>query len=227
MNFKTQFKSINKYEWIALVVIYAILFLNAYITNDSWIALASAFCGITYTFLAGKGNPFCYLIGVSGSIFYIFLSYTNHFWGNLLLYALYYVPMQILGFFKWNKNLKQNQYEIVKTSLSLKENIVYFSVTFFLSVFVILALTRLGDNNPVIDGLTTVFSILGMLLTVKRAAEQWVVWMGVNFLSLVMWLLIAINGSKVYSTVIMWFVYFVLAIYFYIVWMKELRRRNN
>ena len=212
----------NKYEKIGIILIYALLFFNAYVMHDSLIAVASAFCGITYTILAGKGNPFCYLIGLTGSAFYVYLSFLNGFWGNLLLYALYFVPMQIIGFFKWNKNLKPDKYEIVKTCLGKKENLVLFSVTLFVSLIFVFVLWYFGDTNPLIDGLTTVFSVLGMYLTVRRAIEQWYVWAGVNLLSFVMWFIIAVQGVKVCSTVLMWFVYFLLAVYFYKNWKKEL-----
>jgi nicotinamide mononucleotide transporter len=190
--------------------------------HDSLIALASAFCGITYTILAGKGNPLCYLIGLTGSAFYVYLSFINHLWGNLLLYGFYFVPMQILGFFRWNKNLKKDKYEIIKTRLEKKENILLFSAAGVISFIFVLVLFCFGDANPVMDGLTTVFSVLGMYLTVRRAIEQWYVWAGVNFLSLVMWLIVAVQGERVYSTVLMWLVYFILAIYFYKNWKKEL-----
>jgi nicotinamide riboside transporter PnuC len=61
-----------------------------------------------------------------------------------------------------------------------------------------------------------------MYLTVRRAIEQWYVWAVVNALSFLMWLIIAIQGENVYSTVIMWGVYFILALYFYRMWKKEL-----
>ena len=213
----------KRFELIIFVLIYVFLFVNAVIRHDSWIALTSAFCGITYTILAGKGIPVCYPIGATGSAFYVYLSFLSNLWGNLLLYACYYIPMQIIGFFKWNKNLKSNKYEIIKTSLNNKERVLLFSISIIVSAAAIIILSKTGDSNPVIDGLTTVFSILGMYLTVKRCIEQWIVWMGVNFLSLVMWLKVAIDGERVYSTVFMWGVYFLLAIYFYFVWKKELK----
>ena len=205
-----------------IIFIYFVLFINAYVMQDSYIALASAFCGITYTLLAGKGNPLCYLIGLTGSAFYIYLAYSNNLWGNCLLYALYFVPMQVIGFLKWNKNLKQDKYEVIKATLTKRENIILFSVALFISLFVIFVFFKTGDSNPIVDGLTTVFSILGMYLTVRRAIEQWYVWAGVNLMSLIMWIIIAFQGTKVYSTVLMWFVYFILAIYFYREWKKEL-----
>lgn len=207
---------------LGIAFIYALLFFNAFIMHDSYIALASAFCGITYTLLAGKGNPMCYLIGLTGSAFYIYLAYSNNLWGNCLLYAFCFVPMQVIGFFKWNKNLKPDKYEILKTTLCKKESFILFIVTSLISIFVIYLFLNSGDINPVADGLTTVFSVLGMYLTVRRAVEQWFVWMGVNLLSLIMWVIIAVNGTKICSTVLMWFVYFVLSIYFYFEWKKDI-----
>ena len=89
--------------------------------HDSIFAVISAICGISYTFIAGKGKPVCYLFGLTGSGFYCYLSFMSALWGNLLLYALYYIPMQILGFFRWNKNLKEGRNDIVKISLPAKE----------------------------------------------------------------------------------------------------------
>ena len=212
----------KRYELLIIVFIYMFLFIFGIIRHDSLIALVSAFCGITYTILAGKGIPICYPIGATGSCFYAYLAFLSNLWGNLLLYICYYIPMQIIGFFKWNKNLKADKYEIIKTKLELKEKIILVAITTVISFVTVIILAHFGDKNPVIDGITTIFSILGMYLTVKRCMEQWIVWTAVNGLSLIMWLDIALKGGRVYSTVFMWGIYFILAIYFYFSWKKEL-----
>ena len=213
----------KRYEKFGLGIIYLILLCNLIIFKDSPIAVTSAFFGITYTFLAGKGNPICYLFGIMGSGFYGYLSFHNALWGNLLLYMGYYIPMQVIGFFKWNSHLKTGSSEIIKTSLSKKERLILFAITLILTAFAIVVLYFTQDKKPIIDGITTVFSLAGMYLTVRRAIEQWGVWIFVNGLSAIMWGLIALSGEKVYSTVIMWSVYFVLGIYFYFCWKKELK----
>ena len=212
----------KKFELMIFILIYILLFTLAIIMQDSPVAIISAFCGITYTILAGKGVPVCYPIGAAGSALYAYLSFVSRLWGNLILYLCYYIPMQIIGFFKWNKNLKQDKYEIIKTKLGIKERIFLLLITSLISIAAIIVLHVLQDKNPVIDGVTTVFSILGMYLTVKRCVEQWIIWGIVNGLSFIMWFDIAINGEKVYSTVFMWGVYFILSIYFYFVWKKEI-----
>ena len=196
--------------------------LHALIRGDYIVAVISAICGITYTVFAGYGAPICYLFGVLGSGFYIFLSFQNALWGNLLLYLLYYIPMQTIGFFKWNKNLKEGKNEIVKISIDKNELKVISLITILLCTIAVGVLYYLHDTHPILDGITTMTSIAGMYLTVKRALEQWLAWMIVNALSLIMWLQVAISGEKVISTVVMWAVYLFLAFYFYFEWKKEI-----
>ena len=216
-------KQFKKSELFATAFIYFILLGNVFILKDSPIAFISAFFGITYTILAGKGTPICYIFGITGSSFYGYLAFHNALWGNLLLYMGYYVPMQILGYFRWQKHLKSDSYEIVKTSLTKKEILYLIVISILTCIITAFILTVSKDKSPIIDSITTVLSIAGMYLTVKRAIEQWCFWMIVNGLSAIMWIKIALTGEKVFSTVIMWSVYFLLAIYFYCTWKKEIK----
>lgn len=215
-------KSWKSSEQIGLASIILFIIIHAIVRDDSVIALISALCGITYTFLAGKGLPKCYLFGITGSGFYSFLAFQNTLWGNLLLYLCYYMPMQILGYFRWNKNLQESKKEIVKIKLPKKEFLLLILTLLCISTGVYYILLYFKDTNPILDSITTVFSIGGMYLTVRRAIEQWIFWMIVNTLSLAMWVKVAINGARVYSTIAMWAVYLILAIYFYREWKKEL-----
>ena len=62
-------KQFKKGEIVGSIFIYLILLLNVFVFKDSSIAFVSAFFGITYTILAGKGTPVCYIFGVMGSSF--------------------------------------------------------------------------------------------------------------------------------------------------------------
>ena len=132
--------------------------------------------------------------------------------------------MQIFGIFKWKKHLKTDTKEIVKICLSQKDRIKLIIFGILGSVVTSLILFFCQDKSPIADGVTTFLSVLGMYLTVRRAIEQWFIWMIVNGISVVMWLNLVLHGAKTYSTVIMWGVYFVLAVYFYFEWKKELNK---
>ena len=205
---------------IAIVIVSLII-------NDSKIALISAVCGISYTILAGKGKISCYFIGIMGTVCYSYLAFKNGFYGNLMLYSLYYFPMEIIGILKWKKYLKEETHEVIKTRLSTKERIIYSVATIAASILLWSVLNIFGGKTAILDSTATVFSVLGQLLTVKRCIEQWYIWFLVNLISLIMWIFAYINGSGCFATVIMWAVYLVLSVYFLINWNKELKTTKN
>lgn len=213
----------KNFEIIGLTLVFAVILYNAIILHDTPAAIINAVCGILYTIIAGKGKISCYIFGLLGSGGYIWLAFHNAFWGNMLLSLCYYIPMQILGIFKWKKHLKPDTDEIKKRSLNLKERLIITFISILGCIITSFILYNFNDKSPIIDGITTFLSVVGMYLTVKRAIEQWMIWAIVNGLSLLMWLNLVIHGTKVYSTVLMWGVYFILAIYFYITWKKELK----
>ncbi|MCI1273088.1 MAG: nicotinamide riboside transporter PnuC [Clostridiaceae bacterium] len=220
---KSELTGWKKSEIICLILVFTVILVNAFILKDSPVAVMSAICGILYTMIAGKGKVSCYIFGLMGSGCYSYLSFHNALFGNLILYAGYYIPMQILGIFKWKNNLKKETNEIFKTKLNKQETLKLTSFAIIASILVIVLLYDINDKSPYIDGITTVLSIIGMYLTVKRCVEQWLVWIVVNGLSLLMWLDLVLKGSRAYATVIMWAVYFILAIYFYFTWKKEIK----
>lgn len=219
---KEEFKNFGKYERVLFPLVIFFIILISIIIGDNKIALVSAICGISYTILAGKGKISCYFIGMIGTFCYSYLSFVNGFFGNLALYMLYYFPMEIIGIYKWKKHLKKEVREVIKTRLSNKERVIYFSAALILSLVVSLVLKVMGDSKPFLDGTATVFSVIGQFLTVKRCIEQWYVWFFVNLISLIMWVYAYLNGSNCLATILMWSVYLILSIYFLQAWKREL-----
>ncbi len=190
--------------------------------NDSKIALVSAICGVSYSILAGKGKISCYFFGLLGTFCYSYISFKNALYGNLCLYMCYYFPMQVFGIFRWRKHLKPESGEIVKTKLPVKYRILTAAAAIILSLILYFILKYFNDQSPAIDAVTSVFSVIGLILTVKRCIEQWHIWFVVNFLSVIMWIRAYMLGSNCFATILMWTVYLVLTVYFYITWKKEL-----
>lgn len=224
---KSEFGNFGKYERYLFPIIILVICIISYLMKDNKIALISAICGISYTILAGKGRVSCYLIGIIGTFCYSYIAYTNGFYANLALYALYYLPMDVIGIYTWSRHLKKNTREIKKAKLSVIEKTVYFLLTIIITIMLVPFLYKVGDKNPVIDAFTTVLSILGQFLTVKRCIEQWYVWFIANLLSLIMWIIAYKHGSNCLATIIMWLVYLILAVYFLYNWKKEIKIEDN
>ena len=221
-NIKKEFFGWKPTEILGIFFVLGIILFNKVVLHDSTVAVISAVCGFLYTVLAGKGKISCYLFGLTGSAFYGYLAFANSLFGNLALYVLYYIPMQIAGIFNWKNHLKKETNEIYKTSLETSKRFVLVVSSVLLCVLICGVLVLLKDSHPVLDGCATALSLVGMYLTVKRCIEQWVVWFIVNLLSVIMWISVINSGTRAYSTVLMWFVYLLLSVYFYTEWKKEI-----
>lgn len=220
---KKELSGWGKFEKIIFPSEIILIILISIIINDSKISLVSAICGICYTILAGKGKISCYVFGLAGTVCYSIIAYNNSMFGNLALYLCYYFPMQIVGIFKWKKHLKSDTLEIHKTFLSNKDRIIYFTLSLFLTGICYFLLIKYHDSYPLLDSITTVLSVFGLILTVKRCIEQWYIWFIVNGLSLIMWIYAYLNGSNCFATVLMWTTYLILSVYFLTEWKKDIK----
>ncbi len=220
---KKELSGWGKFERIFFPLGILLIILISIYMKDNKVALVSAICGISYSILAGKGKISCYFFGLCGTLCYAFISFKNNLFGNLALYLLYYFPMQVLGIFKWKQHLKKDSQEIEKTQLTFKERKIYFALAVMFSIIGYIILCKLNDQSPFIDSITSVLSVFGLILTVKRCIEQWYVWFIVNGLSMIMWIEAYLNGSNCFATILMWGTYFVLSIYFLYTWKKELK----
>ena len=191
--------------------------------KDTPVAILSAICGICATILAGKGKISCYVFGMIANICYSYISYKNQFWGNLFLNMLYYFPMQFIGIYKWKNHLKKDTQEIYKTFLNKKERFIYIFFAIILCIIAFNVLEYFKDSNSIIDSATTVLSVFAYILTVKRCIEQWYVWTIVNGLCIFMWIGAYVHGSHCFATILMWFTYFILGLYFLNKWNIEIK----
>ncbi len=217
---KKELEFYTKFEKIFYLLIISAICTISIILHDNKIALLSSLCGITYTLFAGKGKIYCYYIGIIGTFCYIIIAFKNGFYANLALYALYFLPMQIIGIFVWRKHINKKKNEIKKEKLSNKKRLICFVLAVILTI-TLYFIFNLFEKNPLIDCFSVAFSILGQYLTLKRCIEQWVVWFVVDFATFIMWLIPCLSGANYVATMIMWFIYVILAVYFYFRWLKE------
>lgn len=207
-----------KLEAVFFLFAFVLVIFSSLYMHDCIFALISSACGIIYTILAGKGKVYCYPFGIIGTLCCAYISYDIALYGNCILHFAYYFPMEIIGFFSWKKHLDKSTNEIIKEKLSNKELSAMILLTATATVLTYIILSKMGDKSPLVDASMTVLSVTGMVLTVRRSIEQWVVWTFVNLLSIIMWFNAYIAGEKVFSLLVVRVIYFVLGIYFFIKW---------
>ena len=216
---KKLLKSFNLFEWgmILAVIGFTIYFSLIsegvslwYLIIDGIAAISGIFCVV----LCAKGKKSQYIWGLLNVVGYVIIAWINKYYGEVMLNALYYLPSQFIGYYLWNKHT-DNDNNLEGKKLSLKQSIV-FLVFITIGIFGYkLVLDMLDGTGTLLDSASTVISVVANALMMMRYREQWLLWIIIDAITVVMWLLV---GDFIMVT--MWAVYLINAFYGYYNWTK-------
>lgn len=209
---KSYFDDWTSFEksWLGLFTL--IEFYLFFAWNDSIIGLITMLSGIWCVILVAKGKRFNYYPGIVNVVLYAYISYQSKLYGEVMLNALYFLPMQFIGFHLWSKNLSGND----NVSVKMLSNIQRLGVIILSGISIYgygLYLESLSGNFPFVDSTSTVLSVIAMMLMAFRFGEQWVLWIFVNIVSIILWVGIQIQDGSGLSMIVMWSAYLVNACY--------------
>ena len=185
------------------------------------IAIFASLTGIWCVILTGKGKLSSFWFGTINTVLYAIIAWKAKYWGEVMLNLIYYVPMNFVGMYMWSKNMNTETEEVVKKRLSLKKSMVAYGLVILGTMGYGVILKVLNGTLPFVDSMSTVFSVFAQYLCVKRYMEQWVLWIIVDVVTVIMWMYAFVNGTGDMATVLMWSIYLINAIFMLIKWKKD------
>lgn len=221
----------HAYEWSTFERIWLILFtiINTslvFTMGDNLLGFIASTSGMLCVVLVAKGKISNYFFGFIQVAIYGYVALKYQLYGEVMLNWLFYVPVQFIGFYLWNKNGVKREYEhqgedIVVKSLGAKNTIIFLTITTILIILLAYFLKFIGGYSIGLDSATTVLSIGAQILMLLRYKEQWIVWIIVNILSITMWVYtLTQQGGNDWNMVVMWTAFLCNSIYGYINWTK-------
>lgn len=192
--------------------------------KDHWISLIAGLTGVWCVILTGKGKRSSFLIGLINTVLYAWIAFDAKYYGEVMLNLLYYVPAGVIGWFAWKKHMNEDTGEVVKTRLSVKNSVIVYGLTAVAVFLYGLVLKALGGNLPYIDSMSTVVSVTAQILSIKRLTEQWILWIVVDTVTVVMWAVNFAKGGETIATLAMWAIYLLNAIFMFVKWNRESRK---
>ena len=217
---KSILKKFTLFEWFMVlsVIIFTVYFALTNTTNTILyliIDAVAAISGILCVVLCAKGKKSQYIWGVLNVLGYIVIAFINKYYGEVMLNAIYYLPSQFIGYYLWNKHENKETKDVEGKKLNLKNSIILLVVC-MLGIFGYkLVLDSLGGNSTLLDSASTVISVVANSLMLLRYREQWLLWIIIDTITVIMWL---IAGDFIMVT--MWLVYLINAFYGYYNWTK-------
>ena len=220
---KSELTGWKKWEVAWLLLACAVITGLSIYWGDSLIGIISATTGVACVVCTGKGKLSAYLFGLVNCVLYAIIAYEAKYYGEVMLNAIYYVPMQFIGFYVWNKHMNNETKEVEKKHMDLTGRLLLL-LTVILSTYLYgLLLGYLGDPMPFVDAFTTTSSVIAMVISVRMFAEQWWIWVAVDVFSVYMWWCNFRIGNDNISVVLMWAIYLINAIIMLVKWEREAR----
>ena len=216
----------SKFELTWLVLSTVIMIVLSIIWGDNTLALISGITGILGVVLAAKGKISTYLFATINVAIYAYLTFNNHLYGEFMLNAFYYIPMNFVGFYLWSRHKDEESGDVEGKSLTLKQIIILLIAVTIVVIIYWQILSHIGGQLALIDAMSTVFSVVALIMQVARYAEQWLLWIIVNVVSVVMWVLLLGEDSSAITMVVMWVAYLFNSAYGYYNW-KKLAAKNT
>lgn len=208
----------DKFQWGLLL---SLIFVNL-ITGGFADPIGAIACitGVLCVILVAKGSVANYYFGIVNTAMYAYMAFSAALYGDFMLNAFYYFPLQFVGIWMWRKHTKADG-NIEAKVMDNKQKAYLAIGSIFAVALYSLILTKLGGNVPIIDATSTVLSVIAMILMLKMYAEQWLLWIVVNGVSIVMWIFPLLQGQQgAIAMILMWIAYFANAVYGYINWKK-------
>jgi nicotinamide mononucleotide transporter len=171
------------------------------IVLDWIISPISAITGIFCVVMAAKGKVSTYLWGIVNSILFAYISFVAGFFGDAILFGVYFLPLQFIGYYVWKRRLKENSTEdVVMKKLTGKQLVIIGILILVFTVLFALFLDQfdgfLSENfqansdiyenlyetfnfrllGPLLDSFSVVAQITASMLMLLTFQDQWTVW---------------------------------------------------
>ena len=212
--------------------IFWMIFANAMILGisiyqkDTVLGIAASITGVICVILCGMGKVSNYIFGTANTILYAIVAWKAKYYGDVMLNLLYYLPTNIIGWVAWRKNINQETKIVYMRRMTWKQDVLLGVVSVAGVLGYSLILKLLGGNLPLIDSMSTVFSVIAQILLIKRFTEQWVIWIIVDVVSVIMWIAALFTEAQSMAVLLMWCVFLANAIIMFVIWLRESKRQE-
>lgn len=178
-------------------------------------ALALA-TGVGYAVLAARRNRLCWIAGAVSSVCAAVLSGMNKLPMQAAL-QVFYVGMSVYGWWSWGRGSSSGELTVGMWPMTwhLAAAAVLIGVSLLLAYWL-----RSGDTAawPLLDSLTTTFSLLATWLAARARLENWLYWVVINAIMVFLFYEQRVWGMAILSLLLMG-----IAASGYIAWRRRYR----
>lgn len=220
------FSTFEKILWIVSVTL--ITAFSVFFDRGNYLSLCSSLVGVSSLIFISKGNPVGQILMILFSLFYGAISFSFHYYGEMITYLGMTLPMSVFSLISWIRHPSGKGKSEVKVRRIGKKEVVFLC---FLSAGVTAGfyflLSALGNAN-LIPATVSIFTSFVADYLVARRSPAFALWYTANDVVLiVLWTLASVEDLSYLSVVICFLVFFANDFYSFWNWRRMEKRQKE
>lgn len=218
------FSLTEKFIWLSSVALIIVSFV--FFGRGGLMTIAASLIGVTSLIFNAKGNPVGQVLMVIFSLLYGIISFTFHYYGEMVTYLGMTMPMAVVALVAWLKNpYKGNKAEVAVNRISGKETAFMFVLTAIVTVAFYFILRAFNTANLLPSTLSVTTSFAAVYLTFRRDPFYAVAYALNDIVLIVLWSLASIYDKSYISVTVCFIAFIANDIYGFINWRRMEKRQ--
>lgn len=153
------------------------------------LCVAQLFIAMTANNLAARGKRIGLLLNTVSMAMYVYVSATNAVWGEVIINSLLYIPLEIIGFFKWKQASEGNSSNLLVINKFTPMGYVYCTLAIVGATGAIFSVLHFGlkQNFAIFNAIGIATGLIGNMVRNKRYIETWFIYVLCNLAGIALW----------------------------------------
>lgn len=194
----------------------------------NYIILVASVIGVTSLIFNAKGNPVGQVLMVIFSLLYGIISYSFHYYGEMVTYLGMTMPMAVVALVAWLRNPFQgNHAEVTVNRIGRREWGFLCGLTVVVTIVFYYILAFFGTAYIIPSTISVTTSFMAVYLTFRRSPYYAVAYAANDVVLILLWILASFENSAYISVVVCFGAFFANDWYGYVSWRGMEKRQGK
>ena len=221
-------KGYNLLDLILIGTGVIVITVSGILFGSKWYIIVNTLLGLFCVFTQAKGKIVTQFLGIIYFSFYIFIAFTQRYYGEALVYLVIMLPMYVYGVVHWLANKdKQDDVVIVRNNLSKKEWSLLCCCLIVVSIGIYFLLKVLNTAQLIISTLSFVSMLPAVYLLARRCKWNQVAFLVNDFIVPILWIFLVVQGDLSFLPMCIYHIFQITYdVYGLIEWIKLEKRQK-
>lgn len=196
--------------------------------TENYLTLIASLIGVTSLIFNAKGNPFGQFLMIIFSILYGIISFSFHYYGEMITYLGMTMPMAVFALIAWLRHpFKENKSEVEVNTISKTEILFMWIIATTITILFYFILEHFNTANLIPSTLSVTTSFVAAYLTFKRSPLFALAYASNDIILIILWVMASVYDIRYVCVVVCFVAFLVNDIYGYVNWEKMKNKQHK